>query len=67
MEEILVTNLYDKSLKIRDFKELYFKRWDVEIKYDALKNGLEIENFSGVTRIAIEQDFYASIYLGKLQ
>ncbi|MCM1992419.1 hypothetical protein [Oceanirhabdus seepicola] len=34
----------------------------VEVKYDELKNRLEIENFTGRTKIAIEQDFYASIY-----
>ena len=62
VEEILITNLFDESFKIEDFKELYFKRWGVEIKYDELKNRLEIENFSGVTKIAVEQDFYASIY-----
>ena len=66
MEEILITNLFDESLKIQDFKELYFKRWGVEIKYDELKNRLEIENFSGTTKIAIEQDFYASIYLSNM-
>jgi len=66
VEEILITNLFDESLKIQDFKELYFKRWGVEIKYDELKNRLEIENFSGTTKISIEQDFYASIYLSNM-
>jgi len=56
MEEILISNLFDESLKIQNFKELYFKRWAV-VRYDELKNHLEIENFSGTTRIAIEQDF----------
>jgi len=31
-----------------------------------LKNRLEIENFSGTTKITIEQDFYASIYLSNM-
>lgn len=53
-------------MKIEDFKELYFKRWGIEIKYDELKNRLEIENFTGATKIAIEQDFYASIYLSNM-
>lgn len=47
-------------------KELYFKRWGIETKYYELKNRLEIENFSGTTKIAIEQDFYASIYLSNM-
>ena len=38
----------------------------IKIKYDELKNPLEIENFSGTTKIAIEQDFYASIYLSNM-
>lgn len=66
IEEVLVTNLFDESMKIQDFKELYFKRWGIEIKYDELKNRLEIENFTGTTKIAIEQDFYASIYLSNM-
>ena len=49
-----------------DFKELYFMRWGIEIKYDELKNRLEIENFTGKTKIDIEQDFYASIYLSNM-
>ncbi|WP_035290061.1 IS4 family transposase [Clostridium sp. KNHs214] len=65
-EEVLVTNLFDESMKIQEFKELYFKRWGIEIKYDELKNRLEIENFTGITKIAIEQDFYASIYLSNM-
>jgi hypothetical protein len=66
VEEILITNLFEESYRIEDFKELYFKRWGIEIKYDELKNILEIENFTGTTKIAIEQDFYASIYLSNM-
>ncbi|GAE28651.1 mobile element protein [Halalkalibacter wakoensis JCM 9140] len=62
-EEILVTNVMDKSLDLDDFKVLYFKRWGIEVKYNELKNKLQIENFTGSTPIAVEQDFYASIYL----
>lgn len=31
--------------------------------YNELKNRLQIENFTGDTVIAVEQDFYASVYL----
>jgi len=65
IEEILLTNIFEEAYKTDDFKKLYFKRW-VEIKYDELKNRLEIENFTGITKIAIEQDFYASIYLSNM-
>ncbi len=40
--------------------------WGIETKFDELKNRLEIQNFSGETVIAIEQDFYASIYLSNM-
>ena len=66
IEEILLTSLLDEKLNPEDFKELYFIRWKVEIKYDELKNKLQIENFSGTSKEAIEQDFYASIYLSNM-
>jgi hypothetical protein len=61
--EMLITNLFDEKLGSEGFKELYFKRWPVETKYDEIKNKLEIENFSGRTLTAIKQDFYATMYL----
>jgi len=67
--EILVTNLFDKDgeiFTVDDFKELYFKRWGIEVKYDELKNKLQIQNFTGKTPISIEQDFYATIYLANM-
>lgn len=63
VEETLVTNLFDREFSIQDFKELYFKRWGVETKYNELKNRLQLEDFTGDTPIAVEQDFYASMYL----
>ena len=62
-EELLITNLLEESLDINGFKALYFKRWGIEVKYNELKNKLQIENFTGDTPIAVEQDFYASMYL----
>lgn len=64
--EILVTNIFDESFTVADFKLLYFKRWGIEVKYNELKNRLQIENFSGETPIAIEQDFYATMYLSNM-
>jgi len=64
--EILVTNIYDKTITSSQFKELYFLRWGVECKYKELKSSIEIEEFSGTKPIAIEQDFYASIYLSMI-
>ena len=38
----------------------------MECKYKELKSSIEIEEFSGTKPIAIEQDFYASIYLSMI-
>jgi hypothetical protein len=61
--ETLLTNLNQKQLPIREAGELYFKRWGIETGYDALKSKLQMENFSGKTKIAVEQDFYATVLL----
>ena len=61
--EVLLTNIFNKTINTALFKELYFLRWGVECKYKELKSSIEIEEFSGTKPIAIEQDFYASIYL----
>lgn len=64
--EKLVTNLIDEGFSTEEFKALYFKRWGIEVKYSQLKSRYELENFSGVSPIAIMQDFYATIYLSNL-
>lgn len=51
--EILITNLTEDELKYEDSKELYFKRWGIETKFDELKNKFQIENFSGMKPIII--------------
>lgn len=63
IQEILVTNIFDSAFLIDDFKKLYFKRWGIEVKYNEMKNKLQIQNFTGETQISIEQDFYATMYL----
>ncbi|MBU3089820.1 transposase [Clostridium gasigenes] len=64
--EILITNIFDEEFSVADFKELYFKRWGIEVKYNEIKNKLQIENFTGEIPIAIEQDFYATMYLANM-
>ncbi|AWX32292.1 IS4 family transposase [Methanosphaera sp. BMS] len=61
--ETLATNVFDKTMTIQDFKEIYNKRWTIETNYDKLKNKLETENFSGRRKIIIEQDFYSDVYV----
>jgi hypothetical protein len=61
--ETLITNIKDKRLGKSAFKQLYFMRWPVEVKYDVVKNKLHLENFSSRTVLGIQQDFYAAMYL----
>jgi len=62
--EILITSLLDKQkYKTKIFKKFYFKRWGVEEEYKAIKCLLEIENFTGITQIAINQDFFATLFM----
>ena len=42
---------------------MYFKRWKIELAYEIAKNKLEIQNISGHSKIVVEQDFYAQMYL----
>ena len=62
-EEVLITNIADKRLGKNAFKKLYFMRWSVEIKYDIVKNKLQLENFNTRTIEGIQQDFYATMLL----
>jgi len=66
--EILATTLLDKEkYPIEIFKDLYFKRWGIETNYDHLKSNIHIEEFTGLSEIAIRQDFYASSFINNLQ
>lgn len=62
--EVLATNVLDNTiLQTSDFKELYSLRWGIETFYDLIKNRLSLENFTGLTALAVKQDFYATIFL----
>ncbi|MEG1015277.1 MAG: IS4 family transposase [Citrobacter sp.] len=65
-EEILITNLLDSEFTVEDLCALYHKRWGIEEEYKNLKVKLGIENFSGLTEIAVLQDFYATLTLCNL-
>lgn len=62
--ETLLTNLFD--LDETEFKELYFRRWRVEVKYDVVKNKLEMPCFGGFSENVIMQDFWISMYLANM-
>ena len=60
--EKLVTNL-PEEFDINDLMELYAQRWGIETSYRFLKNSLSLEVFTGETKTAVLQDFYAGIFL----
>lgn len=62
--EILCTSLTDmEKFLYEDFAELYHYRWNEEEGYKLLKCRVEVEEFSGKTDRAVQQDFYAKIFL----
>jgi len=66
--EVLISSLVDVVKFKNDlFKDLYFKRWKVELYYDELKNKLLVGNFSGYSMQTIFQDFYSSIFISNIQ
>ena len=65
---LLLTTLLDKqAFPMALLKEIYGMRWGVETTYDVLKNVLKVEQFSGFTQVAIEQDFYIRLFLMNMQ
>jgi IS4 transposase len=48
------------------FRELYYKRWPIETKYNQLKQKFELENFSGRLAEHIKQDFYAMMTVSNM-
>lgn len=66
IEEILITNLSRDEFSIEALKVLYFSRWSIEVKYNELKNRMQLENFTGTSVSMIKQDFYASMYLSNM-
>ena len=60
-KEILATNLSRRVLKREEAGELYFSRWQIEVKYESLKNKLELENMSGRRVVTTYQDFWAKL------
>jgi hypothetical protein len=57
--EYLITNLGSEVLSIDEAKHIYSLRWNIETFYGFIKTELELENFSGKTKNAVVQEFYA--------
>lgn len=65
--EILITSLLDKTkYTYSDFKELYYKRWGIEVYYNRLKNIIGVENFSGNSDQFIQQEFNCALYMSNM-
>ena len=65
-KEYLATNLFDKSITKEMFRELYFLRWPVEVKYFELKERFRLEEYNGTTATSVIQEFYINILLSNL-
>ena len=66
-KEVLITSLLDQEkYPYEVFRQLYHLRWNVEESYKKDKHRLQLENFSGTSLIAIQQDFHANILLGNI-
>jgi len=66
--EVLLTTLCDRRrYPTAEFYQVYGWRWGDETYYDRLKNIFEVERFSGASPRAIEQDFYAMVFLTTLE
>lgn len=55
-EEYLITNIMDQNVTLKMFKELYFRRWGIELSYRSLKKDHLLEDFTGYTEISVTQD-----------
>lgn len=66
--EVLLTTLCDQqSYPGDEFYQVYGWRWNQETYYDRIKNICEVERFSGLSKLAIEQDFHGVIFLATLE
>lgn len=61
--ELLITNLSSEEFTIEELGEIYFKRWKIELAYNIAKNKLDIQNFSGQSKVVVEQEFYAQMLM----
>jgi len=66
--EVLATSLRDEvGYPTEEFLTVYHWRWGHETFYLMLKGRLELENFSGQTVEAVEQDVQAALLLANLE
>jgi hypothetical protein len=64
---VLCTSLLDKEqFPVEVFQSLYDFRWEEEEPYKMLKCRVEVEDFTGKTSRAVQQDFHAKIFMMNL-
>lgn len=63
--EYLATNIFN-AFTVADFKELYFMRWSLEVKYKEVKGQFCLEEFIGASSISVEQEFYITLLYSNL-
>jgi hypothetical protein len=61
-KELLISSLIDKRYSATMLKKLYGLRWGKEENYKWYKVGMELEDFSGHSELAIEQEVWALIF-----
>jgi hypothetical protein len=64
--EYLITDLDSATLSLDEAKHIYSLRWNIETFFGFVKTELELENFSGKTKNAVLQEFYATMTLANL-
>lgn len=65
--QVLATSLLDQhAFPAQEFADLYHQRWGIEEWFKILKCRLMVEQFSGLSPLAIEQDFHAKILAANL-
>jgi len=65
-KELLITSLLSEKHPHSIFKGLYFKRWGAEENYKWQKQVLELENFSGHSKLSVEQDVFSLVLTANL-
>ena len=66
--EVLATSLLDEQLyPTEEFLQVYHYRWNHETFYGVIKGRLDLENFSGQTAEAVQQDFHSTLLLCNLE
>ena len=59
-ELALMTDLPD-IITAEELADLYYQRWEIEKKYNTLKNKMKFESVTGKATVYVHQDFWAQI------